>query len=44
VFSMTGSHEKATKSIRFSTSHLNTNLEIDQAVEAVKQAIATLPS
>lgn len=38
VFAMTGSHDKARQSLRFSVSHLNTEQEIDEAVEVVKKA------
>jgi cysteine desulfurase len=39
VLAMTGSHDKAGQSLRFSVSHLNTEEEIDDAVAAVKKAI-----
>jgi len=42
IYAMTGSHDKARQSLRFSTSHLNTQHEIDQAVEAVKKSSASL--
>jgi cysteine desulfurase len=42
VFAMTGSHDKAGQSLRFSISHLNTEKEMEDAVEAVKQAVASL--
>lgn len=41
IFAMTGSHEKARESLRFSTSHLNSQEEIDLAVAAVKRATAS---
>ena len=39
IYAMTGSHDKARQSLRFSVSHLNTDAEIDQAIEMVKQAV-----
>ncbi len=42
VFAMTGSHDKARQSLRFSTSYLNTEQEIEEAVVSVKKAVATL--
>jgi cysteine desulfurase len=42
IYAMTGSHDKARQSLRVSTSHLNTKHEIDQAIEAVKKASASL--
>lgn len=42
IFAMTGSHDKARQSLRFSVSHLNTEDEINRAVEAVKRAFNSL--
>jgi cysteine desulfurase len=42
ILAMTGSYQKASEAIRFSLSHLNTAAEIEQTVEAVKQAVASL--
>ena len=42
VFAMTGSHDKARQSLRFSVSHLNTEQEMNEVVEAVKKAAASL--
>lgn len=39
IHAMTGSHDKARQSLRFSVSHLNSDAEIDQAVELVKEAV-----
>lgn len=42
ILAMTGSYQKASEAIRFSLSHLNTEAEIEQAIEAVKQAVGCL--
>jgi len=42
VFAMTGSHDKAGQSLRFSTSHSNTEQEMADAVETIKKAAAAL--
>ena len=42
IFAMTGSHEKARQSIRFSLSHLNTEAELDKVAAALKTALPAL--
>ena len=42
VYAMTGSHDKARQSLRFSLSHLNTEQEMDEVVEALKKAISAV--
>ena len=42
ILAMTGSYSKASEAIRFSLSHLNTETEIEHAIEAVKQAVSSL--
>jgi cysteine sulfinate desulfinase/cysteine desulfurase-like protein len=39
---MTGSHRKAQESVRFSLSHLNTNVEVDYVIDAICEAVAKL--
>ncbi len=42
LMAMTGSYEKANEAVRFSVSHLNTELEIDNVVAALEQAVVSL--
>jgi len=42
ILAMTGSYQKASEAIRFSLSHMNTEAEIDRAIEAVRQAVVSL--
>jgi cysteine desulfurase len=42
VFAMTGSHDKARQSIRFSTSHLNSDFQVDQVTQSLKKAMAAI--
>lgn len=42
LMAMTGSYEKANEAVRFSVSHLNTELEIDNVVDALEHAVVSL--
>jgi cysteine desulfurase len=42
ILAMTGSYQKASEAIRFSLSHLNTDGEVELAIEAIKDAVLSL--
>jgi cysteine desulfurase len=42
LMAMTGSYDRANEAVRFSLSHLNTELEIDNAAIALEEAVASL--
>jgi cysteine desulfurase len=42
LMAMSGSYEKASEAVRFSLSHVNTAVEIEHAIAAVEEAVASL--